>query len=50
MNFNTDLKLEKIILAVIIIILLSFIVCTFDPPKINYFKDPVTNKYGINAK
>ena len=50
MNSKLDLGLEKISLVLLIIILLSFIVCTFDPPKINYFKDPVTNKYGINEK
>ncbi len=31
----------------LIILLLAFIIFTYFPPKIQYFKDPLTNKYGI---
>jgi len=39
---NTDIYLE-----IIVILLICFIIFTFLPPKINYFKDPITNTYGI---
>lgn len=40
------------IMAIKILITLSicFIVFTFFPPKINLFKDPITNSYGIQEK
>ena len=33
--------------TLIFLILISFIAFTYNPPKINLFKDPVTNTYGI---
>ncbi len=40
------------IFAIIIltILLISFMLFTFNPPKINLFKDPITNEYGIIQK
>lgn len=32
---------------ILIILALSFIIFTFYPPKINLFKDPINNSYGI---
>ena len=36
-----------IAIGVICVLLLCFILFTYFPPKINYFKDPITNNYGI---
>ena len=38
---------KKISLIILIILLLSFIIFTYIPTKINLFKDPITNTYGI---
>ena len=35
---------EKLSVFVLIIILISFIIFTYSPPKIGLFKDPITNK------
>lgn len=40
----------NIALCIHIVLLLAFIIFTFYPPKINLFKDPLTNKYGIQIK
>ena len=32
---------------ILLILLFSFIIFTYFPPKINYFKDPIKNNYGI---
>lgn len=39
------------ILGILLIILLAlcFVACTFDPPRIPLYMDPVTKKYGISA-
>jgi len=36
-------------IIVIITIILAFSVFTFNPPKMELFKDPETNSYGINS-
>ena len=41
---------KKISLIVLIILFFSFIIFTYFPPKINLFKDPITNTYGISYK
>lgn len=41
-------NLEKISIILIFALLLSFIVYTFDPYQIAYFKDPIEGSYGIN--
>lgn len=41
---------KKIPLIILIILLLSFIIFTYIPPKINLFKDPISNTYGISNK
>lgn len=38
---------EKIYVGIIGILLISFILFTYFAPQINYFKDPITNTYGI---
>ena len=38
---------EKIYVGIIGILLISFILFTYFPAQINYFKDPITNTYGI---
>lgn len=48
--FNSEkfnCKSPKISLALICIIAIFFILFTFEAPKINIFKDPITNAYGI---
>lgn len=37
----------KIPITILIILFISFILFTYFPPRINYFKDPITNTYGI---
>lgn len=39
---------EKIYLGIIGILFTCFIIFTYFPPQIAYFKDPVTNTYGIS--
>ena len=43
-NFSCNRYFYTIIL---ILLFFSFLIFTFNPPKINLFKDPITNKYGI---
>jgi len=43
-NFNCNKSKALIILG---ILLFSFIIFTYFPPKIGLFKDPITHKYGI---
>lgn len=38
---------KTITIIILILLTISFIYFTFNPPKINYFKDPITNEYGI---
>ena len=38
---------EKLYLSVIGVLIICFIVFTYFPPQINFFRDPVTNTYGI---
>ena len=37
-------------LIILLVLLIGFISFTFFTPKINFFKDPITNTYGINKK
>lgn len=39
---------NKIAIIVLIILFVCFTIFTFYTPKIGLFKDPITNKYGIN--
>ena len=48
---NINNKCQKnFIYLIISLILISFILFTYKPPKINLFKDPVTNTYEIYKK
>lgn len=49
MKRENESNIKTKILAVIIMIflLISFIVCTYNPQKVNLFRDPVTGNYGI---
>ena len=40
-------NIETISIILLISLMLSFITYTFNPPKINYFKDPVSGTYGV---
>ena len=40
-------NIETISFILLISLMLSFITYTFNPPKINYFKDPVSGTYGV---
>jgi len=44
---NISLKHNKIALGFLIILLLSFVVFTFYPPKIFIFQDPISKNFGI---
>ena len=37
----------KILAIIPILLLIVFIIATYNPPMINLFKDPVTGEYGI---
>ena len=43
-----EYNIEKISIVLIFVLLLSFIVYTFEPYQIQYFKDPIDESYGIN--
>ena len=46
---NESNNKTKVLASIILIFLLfSFIICTFNPPKVNLFKDPITKTYGID--
>ena len=47
MNFNYSCN-SRFSIIILLVLLVSFISFTFFTPKINFFKDPVTNTYGIN--
>ncbi len=40
-------KIKYVCVFTLLILFFSFIIFTYFPPKINYFKDPVKNDYGI---
>lgn len=42
-------KNEILGITSMVLLLISFILFTYLPPKLNYFKDPVDGKYGINS-
>lgn len=46
-NSKINNKLKYLCIFILLILLFSFIIFTYFPPKINYFKDPVKNDYGI---
>jgi hypothetical protein len=47
-NINSDKYYNNYLYSYILIITMTlFIIFTFSPPKINLFKDPVNNTYGI---
>lgn len=48
-NINSKCQ-KKLIYIIVSLLLISFILFTYNPPKINLFKDPVTNTYGIYKK
>ncbi len=33
---------------IVLFLLICFIAFTFNPPEVNYFKDPITNEYGVS--
>ncbi len=38
---------SKLAILILLVLLLCFIIFTYNPPKINLFKDPITGLYGI---
>lgn len=42
--------IEKISIILLLALILSFVVYTFDPYNIPYFQDPIDGTYGINKK
>lgn len=38
---------SKFAIIILLILLISFITFTFHTPRINYFRDPINNSYGI---
>lgn len=47
MTSQKKYDIEKISIVLIIALFLSFLVYTYNPPKIQYFKDPINGSYGI---
>lgn len=48
---NESSFLSKLLSIIILIYLLvCFIIFTYNTPRINFFKDPVTGKYGLEAR
>ena len=45
--FSNNICRKIISFAILLIILFGFVIFTYFPPKINYFKDPITNSYGF---
>ena len=46
---NNDSKNLLYVVLILIVISFYFIIFTFNPPKINLFKDPITNTFGIKS-
>lgn len=46
-NSKINNTIKYICIFILLILLISFIIFTYFPPKINYFKDPIKNNYGI---
>lgn len=46
-NNKINNTIKYICIFILLILLFSFIIFTYFPPKINYFKDPIKNNYGI---
>lgn len=47
MTSQKKYDIEKISIVLIIALFLSFLVYTYNPPKIQYFKDPINGSYGV---
>lgn len=47
LNINNFTCNKMVFTFILIILTISFFVFTFNPPKINLFKDPINNSYGI---
>lgn len=47
-NIKINNLIKYLCIFLLIILLSFFIIFTYFPPKINYFKDPINNSYGIN--
>ena len=52
MKRKNESDIKTLVLSGIILLFLfsCFVLCTYFPPKVNLFRDPVTNSYGINDK
>lgn len=46
-NIKINNKIKNIFIIILILLLFCFILFTYFPPHINYFKDPITNQYRI---
>ena len=44
---GSNIKTKLLAVAIMAFLLISFIVCTYTPPEINLFRDPLTGNYGI---
>ena len=44
---ESNIKTKILAGIILIFLLLSFIICTFNPPEVNLFRDPTTGTYGI---
>lgn len=47
---NSYMSNKKIAITLLVVLLFCFIIFTFFPPNIGYFKDPITGLYGIITK
>ena len=46
-NVKINNKIKNIFIIILFLLFFSFIIFTYFPPNINFFKDPITNQYGI---
>ncbi len=44
---ESDQKTKLLASAILIFLLVSFVICTYIPPEVNLFRDPVKENYGI---
>ena len=44
---ESDTKSKTLAVAIILFLMFSFILYTYNAPQVNLFKDPITGKYGI---
>lgn len=47
---ESNVKTKILASIILLFLLICFIVCTYVPPRVNLFRDPINDNYGINNK